>query len=65
MRENCTECACVIDELAALQNSFERIVDGLPKGMWELSHICQWCTRIIINIVLLAFLIGAITFEFV
>lgn len=33
MRENCTECTYVIDELATLQNSFERIVDGLPKGM--------------------------------
>uniref|UniRef100_A0A2S2QSN8 Protein scabrous n=1 Tax=Sipha flava TaxID=143950 RepID=A0A2S2QSN8_9HEMI len=33
MRENCTECTYVIDELATLQNSFKRIVDGLPKGM--------------------------------
>ncbi|XP_025205005.1 protein scabrous-like [Melanaphis sacchari] len=31
MKENCTECTYVIDELATLQNSFERIVDGLPK----------------------------------
>ncbi|VVC45031.1 Hypothetical protein CINCED_3A019619 [Cinara cedri] len=30
-RENCTECTGIIDELATLQNSFERIVDGLPK----------------------------------
>jgi len=38
MKENCTECAHAIDELATLQNSFERIVDGLPKGMWETKN---------------------------
>ncbi|XP_001944698.3 protein scabrous [Acyrthosiphon pisum] len=34
---NCTECTHAIDELATLQNSFERIVDGLPKDCSKLK----------------------------